>query len=100
MMKDGTEDNKWSAGSKRTRETESTDSDEREQAITKLEAIDGRKKRNKEKRLSKCTGNCMATVLFLSRWASLEDPDGHKKKPLTCNMEPGIYHAQQWKLIY
>merc|ERR1711884_451853 len=43
-MKDGTEDNKWSAGSERTCETESMDSGEREQAITKLEVIDGRKK--------------------------------------------------------
>ena len=42
----------------------------------------------------------MAMVLFLSHRASLEDPDDHKEKPLTCNMEPDIYHAQQWKLVF
>ena len=85
-MKDGTEDNKWSTGSERTCETESADSDEREQAITKIEVIDGRKKRNKERGLNNCTGNCIATVCFLDLRASLEDPDYHKEQPLTCNM--------------
>ena len=54
----------------------------------------------KEKKILNRTGNRMATVLFLSCRASLEDPDDHKEKPLTCNMEPDIYRAQQWKLVY
>merc|ERR1712115_582633 len=54
----------------------------------------------KEKSIVNCTRNCIATVLFLSCRALLEDPDNHKEKPLTCNMEPDIYHAQQWKLVF
>ena len=59
-----------------------------------------RKKQNKEKRINICTRNCIATVHFLDLRASLEDPDDHKEKPLTCDMEPDIYCAQQWKLVY
>lgn len=54
----------------------------------------------KEKRIINHTGNFMPTVLFLSLRASLEDPDNRREKPLTCNMEPNICHAQQWKLVY
>ena len=42
----------------------------------------------------------MEMALFLSLRASLENPDDHKEKPLTCDMEPDIYRAQQWKLVY
>merc|ERR1711992_293056 len=45
-------------------------------------------------------GGSHCYVFFLDLRASLEDPDDHKEKPLTCDMEPDIYHAQQWKLIY
>merc|ERR1719464_708143 len=90
----------WSAGSERTCYTEPMDSDEREQAITTIEMIDGRKKGNKEKRINKCIENRIATVRFLDLRASLEDPDDHKEKPLTCDMEPDIYRAQKWKLVY
>ena len=50
---------------------------------------------DKEKEMFKRTGNYMATVLFLYLRALLEDPDNHKEKPLTCNMEPDIHRAQQ-----
>lgn len=49
MTKDGTEEDKWSVGSEHTSDTEPMDSDEREQAITTIEMIDGGKKGNKEK---------------------------------------------------
>ena len=90
----------WSVRSEHTSDTEPTDSEEREQAITKIETIDGGKKGNKEKRINKCNGNCIATVCFLDLRASLEDPDDHKEKPLTCDMEPDIQRDQQWKLVY
>ena len=46
------------------------------------------------------TGNRMTMALSLSLRASLEDPDNHKEKPLTCDMEPDIHRAQQLKLVY
>ena len=45
-------------------------------------------------------GNRIATICFLDLRASLEDPDNHKEKPLTCDMEPDIQCDQQWKLVY
>merc|ERR1711884_873356 len=89
---------KWSAGSENTSDTELTDSDEIDQAIT-IETIDEGKKGKNETRINKSIEDRIATICFLDLRASLEDPDDHKEKPLTCNMEPDIYHAQQWKLI-
>merc|ERR1712115_505630 len=90
MMKEGTEDNKWSAGSKRTCDTDSTE----------IEMINEGKKENKEKRINKCTEDRITTICFLDLRALLEDPDNHKEKPLTCNIEPYIQSDQQWKLVY
>jgi len=99
-MKESTEDDKWSAGSERTCETDSTDFEEHEQEIKKIQMLDGTKRQNTEDQVYDCKGNRIATVRFLDLRASLEDPDDHKEKPLTCDMEPDIYRAQQWKLVY
>ena len=98
MTKDGTEDDKWSVGSEHTSDTEPTDSEEKDQA-TEIEMINEGKKGNKEQRINKCNGDCIATICFLDLRASLEDPDNHKEKPLTCDMEPDIQRDQQWKLV-
>ena len=44
--------------------------------------------------------NCMAMVLSLYLWALLEDPNNHKERPLTCNLELNINCAQQQNLVY
>merc|ERR1712115_365592 len=62
--------------------------------------IDEGKKGKIEKQINKCTGNCIATIYYLDLRASLEDPDNHKEKPLTCDMEPDIQRDQQWKIVY
>ena len=41
----------------------------------------------------------MTIALSLSLWASLEDLDNHKEKPLTCDLELDIYCNQQKKMI-
>ena len=97
--KAGTEDDKWSAESENTSDTEPTDSDEEDQAIM-IETIDGGKKGKNEKRINKRIEDRIATICFLDLRASLEDPDNHKEKPLTCDMEPDIQRDQQWKLVY
>merc|ERR1712214_94603 len=76
-----------------------TDSDEKDQAIM-IETIDGGKKGKNEKRLKKRIEDRIATICYLDLRASLEDPDNHKEKPLTCDMEPDIQRDQQWKLVY
>merc|ERR1712241_307864 len=98
MTKDGIEDDRWSAGSENTSDTEPTDSDE-DQAIM-IETIDGGKKGKNEKRLKKRIEDRIVTICYLDLRASLEDPDNHKEKPLTCDMEPDIQRDQQWKLVY
>ena len=90
----------WSDGSECTCETESTDIEENKQAITKIQVIDGTKRQNTEKQVYVCTRNHITTVCFLDLQALLENPDNHKEKPLTCDMEPDIQRAQQWKLVY
>ena len=98
--KAGIEDDKWSAGSEHTSDTEPTYSDERDKTISEIKMIEEGKKGKNEKRINKRIEDCIATICFLDLGASLENPDNHKEKPLTCDMEPDIQRDQQWKLIY
>ena len=48
-----------------------------------------------ENEVTSRTGDRMTMALSLFLRSSLEDPDNHKEKPLTCNLEPDIYSNKQ-----